>query len=71
MKNKFRVVLFVAAILIIIAELTTVIDYSNLSWSKNLGPYLTILGMIFLIISLISTIRHDKKQQSKLKDISR
>lgn len=45
MKNNIRVGLLVFAIVIIISELT-IIDYSNLTWSKNLGSYLVIIGML-------------------------
>ena len=63
--KKFRIGLIIGAIIIIIAELT-IIDYSNLIWSKNLGPYLVIIGMIYLIISMIFSIKYDKKQHEKI-----
>jgi len=69
MKKKIRVGLIVSAIILIIAELI-IIDYSNLTWSKNLGSFLVIIAMILLIISMIITIRYDKKQQANLKDNS-
>ena len=65
MKKKISVGLIVFAIVIIIAELI-LIDYSNLSWSKNLGKYLVILAMICEIFVANLTIRYDKKQQAKL-----
>jgi hypothetical protein len=65
MKKKIRVILIAFAIVIIIAELT-ILDYSNLTWSKNLGSYLVIIGMIFTISGLIYSIRDDKKQQANL-----
>ena len=42
------------AIILIIAQFV-IIDYSNLSWSKNAGSYLGIASMILLIISVIGT----------------
>jgi hypothetical protein len=58
--KKFRVGLIVVATIIILGELT-IIDYSNLAWSKNLGSYLVIIGMIFTISGLILSIRHDNE----------
>jgi len=69
MKKKIRVGLIVSAIVLIIANLT-LIDYSNLTWSKNLGKFSGILAMIFLIISMIIQIRYDKKHQENLTDKS-
>jgi hypothetical protein len=54
--KKFRITLIILAIVIIIAELVF-IDFSNLSSSKNFGPYATLTGMILLIISQIIEIR--------------
>ena len=68
--KKFRIGLFVVAVIVVIGELI-IIDYSNLTWSKKMGSYLVIIGMILTISSLILSIRHDKKQQAKLTDSSR
>mgnify|MGYP003604859177 FL=1 len=68
--TKFRIGLIVVAVIVVIGELI-IIDYSNLTWSKKMGSYLVIIGMILTISSLISSIRHDKKQQAKLTDSSR
>ena len=68
--KKFRIGLIVFAVIVVIGELI-IIDYSNLTWSKNLGSYLVIIGMIMTISSLILSIRRDKKQQAKLTDSSR
>jgi len=57
MKKKIRIVLIVCAVVLIIAELT-IIDYSNLTWSKN---FPVIIAMILVIISSIMAIRYDKK----------
>ena len=67
MKNKIRIGLAVFAVVIIIAELT-IIDFSNLTWSKNLGSFSVIVAMILVIISSIFQIRQDKKQQANLTD---
>ena len=48
------------AVILIIAQFV-IIDYSNLSWSKNAGSYLGIASMIFLIISLIGSHWHEKR----------
>jgi uncharacterized membrane protein (DUF373 family) len=68
--KKFRIGLIVVAVIVVIGELI-IIDYSNLTWSKKMGSYLVIIGMILTISSLILSIRHDKKQQAKLTDSSR
>jgi len=65
--NKIRIGLAVFAVVIIIAELT-IIDFSNLTWSKNLGSFSVIVAMILVIISSIFQIRQDKKQQANLTD---
>jgi len=57
--KKIRIGLIIGAIVISIAELTF-IDFSNLILSKNLGPCLTLIGMILVIISQISELRSDK-----------
>ena len=46
---------------IIIAGQMTVVDYVDLSWSKNAGSYLGIISMILLILSMIYSIRYEKK----------
>ena len=68
--KKFRVGLIVGAIIVIIGELS-IIDYDNLTLSKNWGLYLLLLGMIYTISSLISSIRRDKKQQTNLTNNTR
>ena len=68
--KKLRVGLIVGAAIIILGELI-IIDYSNLTWSNNLGSYLVIIGMICTISSLILSIRHDKKKRANLADTSR
>ena len=68
--KKFRIGLIVVAVIVVIGELI-IIDYSNLTWSKKMGSYRVIIGMILTISSLILSIRHDKKQQAKLTDSSR
>ena len=60
--KKFRVGLIIAAIIIIIANLTF-IDYSNLNWSENFKPYLAIMAFFILIAGLIYSIRYDKKHE--------
>lgn len=57
--RKIRIGLIIGAIVIVIAELTF-IDFRNLVSSKNLGPILTLIGMIFVFISQIIEIRNEK-----------
>ena len=61
--KKLRVGLIIVAIVIFIADLT-LIDYNNLAWDKNTSPYLGLISMSFLIISMIGSIINDKKQQA-------
>ena len=63
--KKFRIGLIICAIIIIIAELT-IMDFSSLISSKNMGSSMVILAMIFVIFSMISSIRYDKKKQEKI-----
>jgi len=56
--KKLSVGFIIVATIVIIGELT-IIDYSNLTWSKNRGSYLVIIGMIFTISALIISIRHE------------
>ena len=58
--NKFRTWMVLIAVILIIAQLI-IIDYSKLSWSKNAGSYLGIASMILLIISLIGSHLHEKR----------
>ena len=67
MKKKIRIALIVFAVVLIIAQLT-IIDYSNLTWTKNLTPFIQIIAMILLIINMIMAIKYDKKQQANLTD---
>ena len=60
--KKFNTILIIAAVLIIIAELV-LIATSNFSWSKNIGPILTIIGMILIITSVVYSFRNEKKQK--------
>jgi len=69
MKKKIRIGLIVFAVVLIIAELT-IIDFSNLTWSKNLGSFSVIITNILIIIISIMGIRYDKKQQENLTDNS-
>ncbi|RCW21032.1 hypothetical protein DFO77_1572 [Marinilabilia salmonicolor] len=62
--KKFRIGLIFFAIVIIIGQLT-VVNYSDLRWSENAGSYLGIISMIFIIISLILSNKHDMKNQNK------
>ena len=68
--KKFRIGLIVVAVIVVIGELI-IIDYSNLTWSKKMGSYLVIIGMILTISSLILSIRHDKKKRANLADTNR
>ena len=64
--SKFRVLMISIAVILIIAQFI-IIDYSDLSWSKNAGSYLGIISMILLIISVIGSNRYDKGNHIKEK----
>lgn len=62
MKWKISVVLIVLAIVLIITNLIS-IDYRKFTWTNGLSTVISIIGMIFLIISLIIQIRYDNKNK--------
>ena len=64
--NKFRTWMVLIAAILIIAQFI-IIDYSNLSWSKNAGSYLGISSMVLLIISFIGSHWHEKRNRLKEK----
>ena len=61
---NFRTWMVIIAAILIIAQFI-IIDYSNLSWSKNAGSYLGIASMILLIISLIGSHWQEKRNLLK------
>ena len=61
--KKFRLWLIAFAVLMIIGQLIWT-DYHDLSWSNNAGSYLGIISMIFIIISMILSNRHESKQEN-------
>ena len=58
--NKVRYGLIILAIILIIGEFVFALDYQKLEWSNNIGPYLSVISMILLIISMIISIKYDK-----------
>jgi len=52
----------IAATIVILGEFA-IIDYTNLTLSKNLSSYLIIAGMICAISALIFSIRHEKNNK--------
>ncbi|MCE1169628.1 MAG: hypothetical protein LWX70_16230 [Sphingobacteriia bacterium] len=63
--NQVRIGLLILAILGICGEFVFVIDYNDLSWSNNAGSYLTIMSMVLLVVSMIISIQHVKKETGK------
>ena len=63
--KKLRVGLIIVAFIIIIID-STFIDFSDLTWSRNSGPYFGIIGMICVILLGIISFRYNKK--SKVND---
>jgi len=60
--RKLSIGFIIAATIVILGELA-IIDYSNLTWVKNRGSYLVIIGMIFTITALILSIRHENNKK--------
>ncbi len=58
--KKLRIGLMIFAVIFIAGQMT-VVDYADLSWSKNAGSYLGVISMILLILSMIYSIRYEKK----------
>ncbi len=42
-----------------------VVDYSDLSWTENAGSYLGIVSMLLLIVSMVLSNQHEKKNTHK------
>tara|TARA_R110001583_G_scaffold50022_2_gene156218 strand:- start:9166 stop:9354 length:189 start_codon:yes stop_codon:yes gene_type:complete len=59
--RKLRFGLIVCASIIIIGQLSLT-DYSDLSWSNNLGRYLGIIAMLGLILSMILSGLDEKRK---------
>lgn len=60
--NKIRIGILILAIIVVGGEFIFVLDFNELSWSKNVGPYLTIISGILLIVSMIISIKYDKRK---------
>jgi nicotinamide riboside transporter PnuC len=61
MKN-FRAGVIIVAMIVIVVDLTF-INYSDLSWESNMGPFCVEIAMILVIISQVPMIREDKKRK--------
>ncbi len=59
--RKYRFGLIVCASVVIILQLGTT-DYSDLSWSNNIGRYGGIFSMLALILAMIIANRDEKKK---------
>jgi len=62
--RKFRIVLIIFAVIIIIGHFTFV-EYLDLSWSENKDSYLGIISMILVIIGMIYSNLWENKNQAK------
>ncbi len=62
MNNKFRLILALFALSLIIIHLIT-LDYSDLSWQNNSGSYLGITSMSLIAFGMFSEIRRVNKQE--------
>lgn len=60
--KTFRIVLILIAVAIIIAQLI-LLDYTNLTYSENIGNYLVIIAMVLVIISMVLSHRKEKSKQ--------
>jgi len=61
--KRFRSVLIIIAVGIILAELI-ITDFRTFSLKGSAGNYLVILAMILLIISLVISIKEERRNQS-------
>ncbi len=62
--KKTRITLIVFAVIIIVVQLFH-INYSDLSWGVNASAYISISSMVLLIIAMVASNKHDKKNQAK------
>jgi hypothetical protein len=60
--RKFRLIIAFISVVIIVGLLFT-IDYQNLISRPNLGPFLGIIAMMFNILSMILSNRHEAKKK--------
>ena len=58
MRNAKFILIGVAVVLII--GNISVTDFSDLSWSRNSGSYLSIMAMILLVISIVISLIEKK-----------
>ena len=65
--NKIRIGILILTIIVICGEFIFVLDFNDLSWSKNAGSYLTIISGILLIVSMIISMKYDKRKSIKNK----
>ena len=61
MKN-YKVGVIIVAMIVIVVDLTF-INYNNLTWESNMGPFCGEIAMILVIISQVPMIREDKKRK--------
>ncbi|MCU4175657.1 hypothetical protein [Carboxylicivirga sp. N1Y90] len=62
--KKFRNRLMIFACIVIVGQ-CMVVDYSDLSWTENAGSYLGIVSMLLLIVSMVLSNQHEKKNTHK------
>ncbi len=58
--KKLRITLIITAMIIILAELF-LIDYKSLFDAMNLGAFLVMISMVLLIVSLIVSLKQEKR----------
>ncbi|WP_439182310.1 hypothetical protein [Carboxylicivirga taeanensis] len=61
--KKTRMTLIVFAAIIIAVQVFHV-NYSDLSWGVNAAAYIGICSMVLVIIAMVASNRHDKKNQA-------
>lgn len=61
--NKVLIGITAFAIIVLIVKLI-VMDYSDLSWSNNLGTYLLINSTFLLIVGIFMLNRNKKQEQN-------
>lgn len=60
--QKFRILLAICGFILFVCYLVFILDYTDLSWSNNLGSYIGITSSWLLIFSGMSSYFYDRKK---------
>ncbi len=62
--KKTRITLIVFAAIVIAVQLVHM-NYNDLSWGVNASAYIGISSMVLVIIAMVVSNKHDRKNQAK------